>query len=249
MSDLGFITLLAMFGGVLSLAGGIIFLMIPRWSKSLLTYSVPFSAGVLLTTALIGLIPEAYHMTGEVSYLFVLVSFFAAYVFEQFFFALHHHEPDDGHTMHHHVKESSNWLVVMGDSIHNWIDGVAIGAAFLVQPSLAVATAISTFLHEVPHEIGDFGILLKSGWSRRKVIMINLISALLTVGGAVMVLVTHPPDKWVGKLLAIAAGLFLYLGASDFLPQLKSQNAQKNMTIALFVGVIIMFVTLELLGH
>lgn len=248
MQDLTLLILLSLLGGVVALIGGIVMLLVPRWSKVLLTYSVPFAAGVLLTISLLGLIPEALHMAGEGIFLIVLVSFLAAYLFEQFFFALHHH--DHGHSSDTKpISKGSAWLVIVGDSIHNLIDGIAIGAAFLVSPALAVVTAISSFLHEVPHEIGDFGVLLKAGWRKRHIIIVNFLSALLTVAGALLVYVLLPSNQVVGYAMAISAGIFLYLGASDFLPHMHKGVSRIGMVTTLLLGVVLMAVIIQAVPH
>lgn len=170
------------------------------------------------------------------------------YIFEHLFFGIHHHGEEDGHT--HEIKKSSVGLVIFGDTIHNFIDGVAIGAGFLINPNLGWVTAFSTFLHEVPHEIGDFGILLKAGWTRSKILVVNIISALMTVVGAFTVYFFSHSETLNGTLMAISAGVFLYLGASDFLPKIKDQNNSKLKSILpLIIGAGIIMATILLLPH
>lgn len=234
---------LALLGSVLALIGGLVFLLVPAWSKWLAKVSVPFAAGVLLTVTLVGLIPETIDLAGEDALVIVLAAFLASYFFEQFVFALHHHEDD-----HHHQVAKSVPLVVVGDTIHNFVDGVAIAASYLVNPGLGVITAISTFLHEVPHEIGDFGLLLKAGWSKTNVLKINFFSALATFVGVGFVWFFPATESILGYLIAAAAGLFLYLGASDFLPQLEKGQAKTNV-VALLAGVAIMLSILYAIPH
>ncbi|MFZ1721363.1 MAG: ZIP family metal transporter [Microgenomates group bacterium] len=230
---------LVLFGSVMALVGGVLFLYVTPLTKTLTKYSVPFAAGVLLTAALVGLLPESTHQIGETAFLVTLMAFIGSYVFEKFATSLHHH--DDGHH-HYDLKESSIWMVLVGDTIHNFIDGVAIAASYLVNPGLGVVTAVSTFLHEVPHEIGDFGILLKAGWEKRSIIIVNVVSALFTVLGAGAVLFVFDDSEVIGYLLAIAAGMFLYLGASDFLPKFHDENT-KMFDLSAFI-----FGTLVILG-
>ncbi len=238
----------ALLGSVIALFGGVIFLYNRKLSSVLEKYSVPFAAGVLVTVSILGLIPEAEHMLGESTYWIVLVSFLGVYIFEHLFFGIHHHGEEDGHA--HEIKKSSVGLVIFGDTIHNFIDGVAIGAGFLINPNLGWVTAFSTFLHEVPHEIGDFGILLKAGWTRSKILVVNIISALMTVVGAFTVYFFSHSETLNGTLMAISAGVFLYLGASDFLPKIKDQNNSKLKSILpLIIGAGIIMVTILLLPH
>lgn len=238
----------ALLGSVIALFGGVIFLYNRRLSSLLEKYSVPFAAGVLVTVSLLGLIPEAEHQIGGFAYWIVLISFLGVYIFEHLFFDLHHHGDEDGHT--HEIKTSSVGFVIFGDTIHNFIDGVAIGAGFLINPNLGLITAFSTFLHEVPHEIGDFGILLKAGWNRSKILIVNIVSSLMTVVGAFTVYFFDQGDGLNGILMAISAGVFLYLGASDFLPKIETSSRNKlKSLLPLIIGSAIIMVTILLLPH
>ncbi|WKZ25671.1 MAG: ZIP family metal transporter [bacterium] len=240
--------LLALLGSVIALLGGVVFLYNRKLSSVLEKHAVPFAAGVLVTVALVGLIPEAEHQVGESAFWIVLVSFLAVYVFEHLFFGIHHHGEDDGHG--HKIKESSTGLVIFGDTIHNFIDGVAIGAGFLIEPSLGLLIAFSTFLHEVPHEIGDFGILLKAGWKKSKILVVNILSSLTTVVGAFVVYFFSHSETLNGTLMAISAGVFLYLGASDFLPKVNVDGKNKFKAILpLLLGASIIMATIVFLPH
>ena len=126
--------------------------------------------------------------------------------------------------------------MIFGDTVHNFLDGVAIAAAFLVNPSLGLVVALSTFLHETPHEIADFGILLSAGWSRQKAFVANLFSALATFPGALLTyFYASRVESAVGVLLAIAAGLFLYVAATDFLPEVRHAPKTKPWRQALLL--------------
>jgi len=239
----------ALLGSVIALIGGVVFLFNQELSKTLEKYSIPFAAGVLVTVSLLNLIPEAVHEIGESTYWIVLASFLGIYIFEHLFFGIHHHGVDDGHN-HKNVKESSVGLVIFGDTIHNFIDGVAIGASFLISPNLGLVTAFSTFLHEIPHEIGDFGILLSAGWKKKKILIVNIISSLMTVVGAFTVYFFSNSDGLNGTLMAISAGIFLYLGASDFLPKIASDEKNRFKSIfPLILGSAIIIASILLLPH
>lgn len=239
----------ALIGSLIAILGGVVFLYNRRLSSILEKYSVPFAAGVLVTVSVLGLIPEAQHEIGEMALWLVLFSFLAVYIFEHLFFGIHHHDDnEDGH--HHAIKSSSVGLVIFGDTIHNFIDGVAIGAAFLIDPSLGLVVAFSTFLHEVPHEIGDFGILLKAGWEKSKILLVNIVSSLMTVVGAFSVYFLNPNETFNGILMSVSAGIFLYLGASDFLPKINSDGKNKFKSILpLLLGSGIIIATILLLPH
>jgi zinc and cadmium transporter len=238
----------ALLGSVIALFGGVVFLYNRKLYSIFEKYSVPFAAGVLVTVSILSLIPEAEHEIGGSVYWIVLLSFLGVYIFEHLFFDIHHHGDDDGHT--HEIKTSSIGFVIFGDTIHNFIDGVAIGAGFLINPNLGLITAFSTFLHEVPHEIGDFGILLKAGWTRSRILVVNIISALMTVVGAFTVYAFDASATLNGTLMAMSAGVFLYLGASDFLPKIETDSKNKfKSLLPLILGSAIIMATILLLPH
>ncbi|MFC1649650.1 ZIP family metal transporter [Patescibacteria group bacterium] len=241
------ILLLATFGSIVALSGGVVFLYKKSWSNWLASYSVPFAAGVLLTVSLLGLLPEAVELAGNYAYLVVLMAFVGSYLFENLFFSIHHHEKDCKNCKH---IGSSIPLIIIGDTVHNFIDGVVIAASYLINPGLGVITAVSTFLHEVPHEIGDFGILLNAGWSRSKTFYVNLFSASTTILGALLVVYFVSSPQIIGILMSIAAGLFLYLGASDFLPHIHEEDiTPKKAMISLLLGVFIMAFVVSIVPH
>lgn len=252
MSELLAVLGLAALGSVVALIGGVVFLSSKTLSHSLAKYAAPFAAGVMITIALLGLLPEATHLVGDRAFYIALLAIFGAYAFETFFCDLHHHDHDGAahdHEADENCKTCSVPLVLIGDTIHNFIDGVAIAASFLVNPTLGVVTAFSTFLHEVPHEIGDFGVLLSAGYSRKKVLLINAVSALSTLVGAAVVILLNPPAALIGSLLAVAAGMFIYLGASDFLPRAHTGIPASKALVVVLIGALLMAGSLRAVPH
>jgi len=246
MNDVVAVLILSFIGSILGLSGGIIFVFNKSLRPFLNKYSIPFAAGILITVSIMGVLPEAVHMAGDDAYRVVLFTFIGAYLFEHLFFGIHHH--DHGEKGIHY--DTAVPLVIIGDTIHNFIDGVAISATYLANPGLGIITAISTFLHEVPHEVGDFGILLKSGFSNKMAVAVNVFSAAATFIGALLVVYYPQSDAVIGILLAIAAGLFLYLGATDFLPHIYEESISKYKdTTSLIVGAVLMVIMLTLIPH
>lgn len=226
---------LALLGSVAGLVGGVIFLVKKSLAEKLSVVAVPFAAGVLVSVAMLDLLPESIEIY-ENAFLVALLSFLGAFIFENLVIQLHHH---DGHK--HEV--TSVPLIILGDTIHNFIDGVAIAAAFLADPLFGLFVAIATFLHETPHEIADFGVLLSAGWSRTKTFITNLLSASATVPGALLVYFYAGGEAgFVGPLLAVSAGIFLYLGATDFLPEvLHDKKGRAASLIPVLLGVLLVF--------
>lgn len=238
-SPLVAILALAFLGSIAGLIGGVVFLLKENWAKSLSKFAVPFAAGVLLSVSLLQLLPEAVDEIGEAGFRYVLLALLFSFFFEQFFAHLHHHEH-----RHDTMRKASVPLILFGDTIHNFIDGVAIAAAYLTDPFFGLVVALAAFLHETPHEIADFGVLMSAGWSRRKTFLSNLFSASATFPGALFVFyVIRDAQETIGILLAISAGVFLYLGASDFLPEVGEEegiSAWKKFAL-LVAGVLIIY--------
>lgn len=245
-SDLLNILGLATIGSIAGLLGGVIFLIKDSWAKVLCKYAVPFAAGVLISVSLVHLLPEAEHAMGEGAFLVVLMALIASFFFEQFFASLHHHDHDHGGKSRNSIP-----LIIVGDTVHNFIDGVAITAAYLTEPSFGLVIAFASFLHETPHEIGDFGILISSGWKKSKTFWVNFASALMTFPGALWVYYTFDKsgaNERVGFLLAVSAGIFLYLGASDFLPEVAEEKHEKFKKFTLLLTGVLVMVLLSFVG-
>ncbi len=233
---------LSLIGSVFGLLGGIIFLYVPLLSKNVSKYSISFAAGIFLTVSLVGLMPEAVHSLDRPAFLIILLGFLLAFFFEHFCHLHHHHQECQA--------TNSNFLVIFGDTIHNFIDGVSITAAYLTSANLGLILALSTFLHELPHEIGDFGILLKAGWKKNKIILVNFISSLSTFLGAILTFYLITSDKITGILIAVSSGIFLYLGATDFLPQISHHGEEKRKhTIIFLSAIILMLIIFQIIPH
>lgn len=240
MSSLLELLVLTFVGSVAGLIGGIVFLLKEKWAERLCRFAVPFAAGVLLSTSLLHLLPESVGKVGNDAFLCVLVALLSSFFFEQYCAQLHHHK-------HQYSSKlaSSVPLVLLGDTVHNFIDGVAIASAFLVEPRFGLVVALASFLHETPHEIGDFGVLVAAGYSRGKTFTVNFLSALATFPGALMVFyLMRDAEEKIGLLLAISAGVFLYLGASDFLPEVGEKEdgvAAWKRFLPLVLGAAVMY--------
>ncbi len=232
--------LLPFVGSIAGLVGGIVLLVKKNWAENLSRYALPFASGILLAVSLLHLIPESTHELGEDAFLIVIMAFVASFLLERYLVSLHHHK-EKGHTLYGATVP----LVFIGDTIHNFIDGVSIAAAYVVNPSFGFIVTAATFLHETPHEIGDFGVFLSSGLTRMKTFRLNLISALATFPGAFVTyyFFRETPEK-IAVLLAISGGIFLFLGASDFLPEVgddpHAKGKWKEVALVL-LGIILMY--------
>lgn len=249
-NDLLNILILSFFGSVAGLIGGVLFLLNKRLARVLSKYALPFAAGVLLGVSLLHLIPESAESIGSNGYLITLIAFLFSFLLEEYLTHLHHHE-DRKQTIDQHATAP---LIIFGDSIHNFIDGVTIAAAYLTNPSFGVVITLATFLHETPHEIGDFGVLMSKGWGRVKTFKANFFSALTTFPGSLFVyFFAYDSHELIGVLLAISAGIFLYLGASDFIPEIgekKKGILPWKKFLLLILGALIMYLmSVKSVGH
>ncbi len=246
MGDLINIIVLAFFGSVAGLIGGVVFLIKRQWARKLTFFALPFAAGVLIAVSLLHLLPESTQEIGEKSFIITLLAILGSFAFEQMFATLHHHE--DKHST---LLKASVPLIIIGDTIHNFIDGVAIASAYLTHPSFGIIVMLATFLHETPHEIGDFGVMLNAGLKKKRVFLFNFLSALATFPGAFLVFLFFPNgNNQVGILLAVSAGIFLYLGLSDFLPEIEDSEHKRDIWkkfVFVILGVSIMYLLKNLL--
>lgn len=202
-------------GSVAGLLGGLLLIWSKKIAKTVSIHLIPFAAGVILATAFLDLLPEALKSGGEGTFLLVLAGLVAFFLIEDFLLHFHHHEE------HTHSLTSVVPLLVTSDTIHNFIDGVAITASFLADARLGLVVALATFFHEIPQEIGDFGVMIAAGVKKSRVILYNLLSALGTFVGAIATIFLAESSKsLVGPFLGLATGMFLYISSADILPQL-----------------------------
>ncbi len=214
---------------------------------------VSFAVGALLGGAVIHLLPEAYERLGPGSAITggLLGGFLGFFILEKFLWHHHHHHLDGEEDQYHAIPPLAA-LNLIGDGIHNFLDGVLIAGAYLVSVPLGVATTLAVFLHEIPQEIGDFGVLLHAGLPLRRAVWLNFLSGLGAVGGAVLALVIgEQVGGFSAALIPVAAGAFLYIAASDLIPELHRERrpgAVLGQVMLVLLGVAVMAVGKMLLG-
>ena len=247
MSRLGWILLFAFVGSVVSLVGGFLLLLrentARRWSRQL----AAFAAGTLLGTAFFDLLPEALQSHAPAPILFaVLGGFLAFLLFERSVQMIHVHHACEEHV----TRDASTPLIIIGDTVHNFIDGVVIGGTFLAGIPIGILTSLAVATHEIPQEMGDFIILLRNGMRRWRVLSVNLISACATLAGALAIfaLGSHVANL-MPHFLGITAGFFIYIAAVDLIPETHHDGRDMlSSTVALLAGVIVIGVATRLAG-
>ncbi|MFL5352921.1 ZIP family metal transporter [Archangium sp.] len=215
--------------GLAGLAGG---LLSERWMSRHLSALVAFAAGALLGAVFLDILPEAVATAGPVAFRWALASFLALALLE-WFLGPHHHDHSHhspGHPHHPHpghagLVGSPSTVVpslLAADALHNLGDGAAVAAAFLVSPQAGVATAMAVIAHELPQEVGDYALLRATGLSRpRALMMLAGVQLTAGVGAGAVLLGSKLVEGLEGIILALASGTFLYIGATDLLPDLR----------------------------
>lgn len=208
---------------LISLIGVFIFSWKHENVHKALIFLVSFAAGTLLGDAFLHLIPEAME-NGKVSVpLFILLGFMIFFALEKIIHWRHCH--DENCEKH---KKVLPYVIFLGDAIHNLIDGIIIAASYMVSIPVGIATTLAVIMHEIPQEIGDFGSLIYAGFTKKKALVYNFISALAAVFGAVAALAVSINVKgFADALVPIAAGGFIYIASADMIPELHKQNGEK----------------------
>lgn len=222
MADYAYVIFFSLAGGLFSLVGGILLISNKKMAKKISYLATPFAAGALLGAAFFDLLPEALEIeAGIETFYWVVGGIVAFFLLEHYIHWFHHHQK---HSLYKSKKQSTASLIIIGDTVHNFIDGVVIGAAFLISVPIGIATTIAVAAHEIPQEIGDFGVLLNRGMRRLHIIFWNAVSALATLVAAVTTFWLGDSSALpLGPIFAVAAGLFIYIAASDLLPTIHGE--------------------------
>jgi len=195
--------------------------------KSILFYLVSFSAGALLGDVFLHLLPEMAEIGfGVKEGIYFIAGILVFFILERFILWQH------AHGEHQEDVHSMVYLTQIGDSLHNFVDGIIIAASFLVSPELGIASTLAVVFHEIPQEIGQYAILIHGGWSHKKALLYNFVSALTAVLGAVIVLVfAKNLEEAPTYLLAFAGASFIYIAMSDLIPELHEEVGIKRSIV------------------
>ncbi|MBT3335760.1 MAG: ZIP family metal transporter [Methylococcales bacterium] len=260
MNLLVLIIIFTALGGVLSVLAASVFLWLPENKRNaILPHGISFSIGALLAVSFWGLIPHAFESVDmdhfqrlSATILAGLLSFF---VLEKLLIWRHCHSGSCEAHIHEgadHSHEAAGTLIILGDSIHNFVDGILIAAAFLTDVNLGIVTSLAVAAHEIPQEVGDFAILLKSGYSRRKALFYNVLASLTTVlGGIVAYFGLADLHGYLPYFLVLAASSFIYIAVADLIPTLhKKTDMQSSLKqIALIAVGVTVICLLHTVAH
>ena len=252
MSLLVWIIIFSLLGGIVSVAAAAVFLLFPdRVRQAMLPHFVSFAIGALLGAAFLALIPHTltqghaieYHQLG----LTLLIGLLGFFLMEKLVLWRHCHEHEcEAHEVHDQQhQQAAGSLILIGDSIHNLVDGILIAAAFMTDFHLGVITSLAVAAHEIPQEVGDFAILLHSGFSRKKAFIFNILASITTIIGAVIAYYgLSNAQAIVPYILAIAASSFIYIAVADLIPGLhkRVEFSQTVRQITLIIaGIVVIY--------
>ena len=275
MSVLLSIILFTALGGVLSVLAAAVFLLLPeRHQKQVLPHGISFAIGALLTGAFCGLIPHAFEAVPaeDMSALSatILAGILGFFVLEKLLVwrhchshaceahgeESHDHHHHDGHEHHQSIQPNAHrpagMFIILGDSIHNFVDGVLIGAAFLTDVQLGIVTSLAVAAHEIPQEVGDFAILLHSGYKRGEALFYNILASLSTVVGGVLAYFSLGDLHHIlPYFLALAASSFIYIAVADLIPSLHQKTDSKTslQQIGFILAGVVLILMMQGIAH
>lgn len=254
MSPLAQALLATFLVSALSLIGIVVALR--DWTDRIEIAAIAFGAGVLLATTFIELLPEAVERSGSPHVLTITLGAFAAFfALERLIHGLHgdhSHETHDHDHGHGHSAIASRYLILLGDSVHNFIDGVVIAASFVADPGLGVTTALAVAAHEIPHELADYSILVASKLDRFTALALNFATALTALLGVIVCFAFRGfVESHVHWFMAATAGMFLYIAAAGLIPQIHRSRYRRSWlcTGPFFAGIALMFLIAAMVPH
>jgi len=270
LSILLLIVVFTAIGGVLSVLAAGVFLLLPeRQRQQILPHGISFAIGALLTGAFCGLIPHAFEEVAaeDISLLSstILAGILLFFMLEKLLVWRHCHSHaceahgEDSHDTHHgheatndHGRRVAGMFIILGDGIHNFVDGVLIGAAFLTDPQLGIVTSLAVAAHEIPQEVGDFAILLHSGFARSKALLYNVLASLTTVlGGVLAYFSLGDLHHLLPYFLSLAASSFIYIAVADLIPSLHHKTDLKTslQQIGFILAGVVLILTMQTIAH
>ena len=257
MNLLAWILAFSVLGSLLSLAAAALYLLLPkRMRDRSLDYLVSFATGMLLGAGFLHLLPEALELASDQTkglMATVLIAILTFFLLEKGLIWRHHHHTADLHEggAHSHAGERpAGSLILVGDSFHNFLDGALITAAFVADFRLGVITALAVIAHEIPQELGDFAILINSGYSRTRAFALNLLTSLaMVIGVGVAWIAVDLITDLIPYLLAFTAASFIYVAVADLMPSLNRNLKARDTIVQLALITVGLMINLLIHGN
>lgn len=221
---------------IVSLAGVLTLAFKEQVLNKFLMLLVSFAAGGLLANSFFDLLPEAIEKSGSLTFdisLYVLSGILAFFILEKVILWRHCHHLEQGEECQIHGPQSFAMTSIVGDATHNFLDGMIIGGTYAVNFSLGLTTTLAIVFHEIPQEVGDFGILVAGGYSKTRALFYNFLTALTAFAGAILAIsISAKIISFTAFLVPFTAGGFIYIAASDLIPELHKQTVKFNRVVA-----------------
>ncbi|WP_150046364.1 ZIP family metal transporter [Methylomonas rhizoryzae] len=270
MDVLLLIVIFTAIGGLLSVLAAGVFLLLPEhYRESALPHGISFAIGALLAGAFCGLIPHAFEdvAASDIPVLSatLMAGILVFFVLEKLLVWRHchahacemhgedaHHSHNSAENSHQHGRRAAGTFIILGDGIHNFVDGILVGAAFLTDVHLGMVTSLAVAAHEIPQEVGDFAILLHSGYERRKALLYNVLASLTTVAGGVLAYFgLGDMQASLPYFLVLAASSFIYIAVADLIPSLHVKTDIKTslQQIGFILAGVALIVSMQHLAH
>ncbi len=258
MSLIVYIIIFTAIGGVLSVIAASVFLLLSSENqKKVLPHGISFAIGALLAVSFWGLIPHAFTDVAPAQFqslsATIMIGLLSFFILEKLLIWRHCHSGScEVHIDEDHNHRSAGVLIIIGDAIHNFVDGVLIAAAFLTDVQLGIVTSLAVAAHEIPQEVGDFAILLQSGYSKSKALFYNVLSSLTTViGGIIAYFWLENLHEYLPFFLAVAASSFIYIAVADLIPSLHKKTDMKTSLeqIALIAAGVLLISSMHQFAH
>ncbi|MBU1905377.1 MAG: ZIP family metal transporter [Candidatus Omnitrophica bacterium] len=231
---------------IISLIGVLALAINDKLLDKIVFYLIGFSAGALIGGAFLHMLPEALGQSVNINiFYYLILGIVIFFLLERYLYWRHCHEGVcDIHAF--------TYLNLVGDGLHNFIDGMVIAASFLISIKLGIVTTVAIILHEIPQELGDFGVLIYGGFSKKKALLYNFVSALMAIAGAITgYFIADSAEGFSTFILSLSAGGFIYIATSDLIPQLHKESNLKRSSfafIAFLLGIALMAL-LKALDH
>lgn len=258
MSLIVLIIIFTAIGGVLSVIAASFFLVLSAENREkVLPHGISFAIGALLAVSFWGLIPHAFNDVEPERFqslsAMIMIGLLGFFVLEKLLIWRHCHSGScEAHVDEADTHQSAGTLIILGDSIHNFVDGILIAAAFLTDVNLGIVTSLAVAAHEIPQEVGDFAILLQSGYSKSKALFYNVMASLTTViGGIIAYFWLENLQQYLPYFLALAASSFIYIAVADLIPSLHKKTDIKAslQQISLIIAGVLLICFMHQFAH
>lgn len=230
---------------LISLVGALTLMLNDKHLAKILLYLVSFAAGSLFGDAFIHLIPDAMEKTNPtvLASIFIIFGILASFTVERLLQWRHCHVPTSDEHPHPFA-----YMNLFGDAVHNLIDGMIIAGSYMASIPIGVASTLAVLFHEIPQEIGDFGVLIYGGFSKKRAIKLNLLTAITAIAGAVIaIILSSIIDDFIPLLIPFAAGNFIYIAGSDLIPELRKDSCAPEKAITQMMAIILGVAVMALL--